>query len=238
MFEDDRIYRRLRPTLYEAADWVPLRRCAAAEAVRRDAALLPFVAIPLVYFTREPQRCRETSLADWQGLAFGGINNSAVKTLVKAVWSRHGRAAAVRLLEENLVTDMPIGAFQAVRTGAAQTALVPSLYALRADGEQTFLELPQEGPVLIPSYFAARRSIPEAVARRVAERLLSAEFCDFYTTQGDLIALPEAASGRSRQERDRCFAPDAAFLAGLTGPVFYRLYCDCLDTARDGGAAD
>ena len=54
------------------------------------------------------------------GWPFGGINNSAVKTVVKAVWEQWGQAAAAKLLEESLVTDMPIGAFQAVRQGQAR----------------------------------------------------------------------------------------------------------------------
>ena len=76
---------------------------------------------------REPEACAKTSLPDWRGLAFGGINNSAAKTVVKSVWERWGQVAAAKLLGESLVADMPIGAFQAVRQGQTSTALVPSL---------------------------------------------------------------------------------------------------------------
>lgn len=123
--------------------------------------LLPAAAIPLVYYTRELGICEQMRLPDWDGLAFGGINNSAVKTVVKVVWETWGREAASGLLDRSFVTDMPIGAFQTVRQGQARTALVPSLYALRADGQSTFLRTPQEGPVLIPSYLCARTSAPE-----------------------------------------------------------------------------
>ena len=53
--------------------------------------------------------------------------------------------AAAKLLGESLVADMPIGAFQAVRQGQTSTALVPSLYALRADGRETFSPRPPGG---------------------------------------------------------------------------------------------
>ena len=155
VFEDLRIFSKFKSNLYPAADWVPLRQSPMLNAVQRGPCLLPFVSIPLVYYTREPEACAKTSLPDWRGLAFGGINNSAAKTVVKSVWERWGQVATAKLLGESLVADMPIGAFQAVRQGQTSTALVPSLYALRADGRETFLRVPQEGPVLIPSYLCS-----------------------------------------------------------------------------------
>ena len=147
VFEDPDIFCKLKDDLYPVRSWMSLRSSPMLAAVERGPFLLPFLSIPLVYYTREPEVCRYTALADWNGLAFGGINNSAVKTVVKVVWERWGRQAAEALLERSLVTDMPIGAFQAVRQGQASTALVPSLYALRADGQETFLQIPREGPV-------------------------------------------------------------------------------------------
>ncbi|MFR6375352.1 MAG: hypothetical protein ACLUN5_02145 [Oscillospiraceae bacterium] len=145
VFEDSRIYRKLEKGLYPVTKWIPLRDGGALDAVRRDDRLLPFVSIPLVYYTRQPDICERTALKDWDGLAFGGINNSAAKTVVKAVWNRWGRRAACGLLERSNIADMPIGAFQAVRMSQSQTALVPSIYALRADGRETFLRIPQGG---------------------------------------------------------------------------------------------
>lgn len=231
VFEDLRIFSKFKSNLYPAADWVPLRQSPMLNAVQRGPCLLPFVSIPLVYYTREPEACAKTSLPDWRGLAFGGINNSAAKTVVKSVWERWGQVAAAKLLEESLVADMPIGAFQAVRQGQASTALVPSLYALRADGRETFLRVPQEGPVLIPSYLCARASAPEWAARRVAERILSRELCDFYAANGDLIVYPACTGRRSGQEADYALCPSAAWLEHLSHVDFYRLYCTKLPSA-------
>ena len=231
VFEDPRIFSKFKSNLYPAADWVPLRQSPMLNAVQRGPCLLPFVSIPLVYYTREPEACAKTSLPDWRGLAFGGINNSAAKTVVKSVWERWGQVAAAKLLGESLVADMPIGAFQAVRQGQASTALVPSLYALRADGRETFLRVPQEGPVLIPSYLCARASAPEWAARRVAERILSRELCDFYAANGDLIVYPACTGRRSGQEADHALCPSAAWLEHLSHVDFYRLYCTKLPSA-------
>ena len=79
VFEDSRIYRKLEKDLYPVTKWFPLRDGGALDAVRRDNRLLPFVSIPLVYYTRQPDICERTALKDWDGLAFGGINNSAAR---------------------------------------------------------------------------------------------------------------------------------------------------------------
>ena len=231
VFENLRIFSKFKSDLYPAADWIPLRQSPMLNAVQRGPYLLPFVSIPLVYYTREPEACAKTSLPDWRGLAFGGINNSAVKTVMKSVWERWGQAAAAKLLGESLVTDMPIGAFQAVRQGQARTALVPSLYALRADNRETFLRIPKEGPVLIPSYLCARASAPEWAARKVAECILSRELCDFYGANGDLIVYPACTELHSRQEKAHALCPSAEWLEHLSHKDFYRLYCTKLPSA-------
>ena len=71
VFEDLRIFSKFKSNLYPAADWVPLRQSPMLNAVQRGPCLLPFVSIPLVYYTREPEACAKTSLPDWRGLAFG-----------------------------------------------------------------------------------------------------------------------------------------------------------------------
>jgi len=230
VFEDSRIYDKFSHALYPATDWIALRQSPALDAVWREERLLPFLSIPLVYYTREPEACA-TALDDWDGLAFGGINNSAAKTVVKAVWSRWGREAAGGLLAKSMITDMPIGAFQAVRTGSSQTALVPSIYALRADGKNTFLRIPKEGPVLIPSYVCARSSIPETVARRVVEGIMGRELCRFYSQQGDLILYPQCVEEQSRQVCDRYLVPTEQWFRSVSPEEFYELYCGHISSA-------
>lgn len=233
VFEDTDIFCKLNHSLYPVRSWIPLQSGPMLDAVERGSFLLPFLSIPLVYYTREPEICRRTALTDWNGLAFGGINNSAVKTVVKTVWERWGSQAAQRLLERSLVTDMPIGAFQAVRQKQAATALVPSLYALRANGQETFLQIPEEGPVLIPSYFCARTSIPQSIACRMAKEILCPELCSFYAANGDLIVYPEHTSQKSRQEYSGACCPSAPWLERLTHEEFYHLYCQKLPKASD-----
>ena len=231
VFEDPRIYSKIQPDLYAVKDWVPLREIPSLAQVRRAPELLPVAAIPLVYYTRAPKNCRGKSIPAQTKLAFGGINNSAVKTVVKYVWEAYGQTAAAELLKNSLVTDMPIGAFQAVRQGQADTALCPSLYALRADEKTTSLCTPREGPVLIPSYFCARRSVPEEVARQIANEILCRELCNFYVANGDLILYPACTTLHSKQEHGTFACPTAQWLKALDPKAFYSLYTEKLPTA-------
>ena len=231
VFEDARIYQKLQPDLYAVENWVPLREIPSLEQVRRSRELLPVAAIPLVYYTRTPETCCGRALPAQTSLAFGGINNSAVKTVAKYVWETYGRQAAADLLTNSLVTDMPIGSFQAVRQGQADTALCPSLYALRADGKSTFLRTPQEGALLIPSYFCARKSLAEDTARLIANEILCKELCDFYVSNGDLILYPACTTQHSKQEQGRFACPSRTWLETLDPEDFYALYKQKLPTA-------
>lgn len=231
--EHPRVYGRLTG-LYGCESWMPLKDTPAVRAVRRGRELLPVVIIPIVLYGSD---CRGEALLDVARdgrlrLAFGGINNSAAKTVAKAVWARYGREAAGEVLERAAVADMPIGAFQAVRTEGADVALVPSLYAMRADGAATHEGVPAEGPLLLPSYLLARDSVPEDVARTVARELFSRELLDFYVTNGDLIACAAEVEPQSRYEMaDPVWALSPQTLAGIDTDAFYDLYCARLPTA-------
>ena len=232
VFEDARLFGRLSPTLYPARSFVPLRDSAALTICERGEQLLPFLAIPLVYFTREESAALDKSLCEMDGLCVGGVNNSAVKTVVKTLLSRDGEDATARFLAQANVSDMPIGAYQQVRMGAGRTALVPSLYALRADGGQTHLVTPRGGPLLIPSYFAARTSIPESIARRIANAILCQELCDFYAANGDLLVFPACTTLTSHQEGDRYLAPAQDWLAHYDPAAFEDFYQKHVSGAR------
>ncbi len=224
VFEDSRIYTKFSHMLYPAARWLPLRKGPAQKIVSRGEALLPFVSIPLVYYTRDPAGCADKCLWEVEALAFGGIDNSAGKTLVKAVWDRYGKEKAHYLLSRSCVSDMPIGAYNLVRTGAQTTALVPSLYALRADGDNTFLETPKEGPLLVSSYFCACNTIPEQIAKKLALELLNSELCEFYAQNGDLIVHPDCSIPQSAQESDQYLVPKNSWYEAVSPEEFDSLY--------------
>lgn len=231
VFEDRRIFDKFRSELHEVSDWVSLRGGQALEAVRRDKTLLPFLAIPLVYYKSRDDARENIPIYQMHRLAFGGINNSAGKTLVKAVWSRYGKSAAKELLAHSDIYDMPIGAFRQVCTDRREIAIVPSLYALRADEQTSFLRIPKEGPLLIPSYFCARKTLPSETAKKIARTLLCSELSDFYARNGDLIVFPSSACERGPQEGPY-FVPSRDWLDRISPEEFYELYCEALPSAK------
>ncbi|MDO4800365.1 MAG: hypothetical protein Q4A52_07630 [Bacillota bacterium] len=232
VFEDPRIFGKFSESLIPLTDRIELRPSLALDAVWRGDMLLPFVAIPLVYYTRTPQALEGKALSDLD-LAIGGINNSAGKSITKTLWCREGKAAAREFLQRCEVSDMPIGAFQSVRLGQHHSALVPSIYALRADEKQTFLRVPKEGPLLIPSYLCARNTLPIEVTDRILRGIIDPSLCNFYASGGDLIVYPQHHSPNSKQMSDRYQLPSADWLETLDPVEFYSLYCARLATAID-----
>lgn len=231
VFEDSRIFGKIKNDLYPVRSWIELRDSPALHAVCQSPKLLPFAAIPLVYYTGNLSCCQGKPVNRISGLAFGGINNSAGKTLVKAVWSRYGREETLKFLENSHASDMPVGAFGQVRNGIQEVSLVPSLYALRADGKNTFLCIPKEGPMLIPSFFCARRTVPEEAARKVAEGILCREFCEFYEINGNLLLYPACAGGENWKE-EKYFTPKAGWYDEVSPREFYELYGNRLPGAK------
>lgn len=234
VFECAPIFNALGP-LYDCASWLPLKSSACVQAVRRTDQLLPIVAIPLVLYATSPVPNEPLpTLARNAHMAFGGINNSAGKIVVKSVWERYGKSAAEELLDRCAVTPMPIEAFQAARTRKTDFALVPSLYALRADGVDSFCAAPHEGPMLLPSYLCARTSIDKTVAQRVCHAVLSEELLDFYATNGDLIVCPQQSQEHASTQASArsCFTASQPFLSKLDYREFYNLYCRFIPSAE------
>lgn len=234
VFECAKVFDALGP-LHDCATWLPLKSTAVVQAVKRTDQLLPVVAIPLVLYGGSPiPNDPLPTLVRNARVAFGGIDNSAGKILVKSVWERYGKAVAEELLQRCTVTAMPIGAFKAARTKEADFALVPSLYALRADGTDSFFEASHEGPVLLPSYFCARTSVEESVARRVCRELLSEELLDFYAANGDLVVCSQQPleHASTQDDADACLTVSQSFIDALDSRTFYELYRQHIPSAE------
>ncbi|WP_409968915.1 hypothetical protein RFF05_02795 [Bengtsoniella intestinalis] len=216
--------------------WMTLKDKPLIQSMRRKDTLLPFVAIPLVCYTRDTSHCEGKTLATMaseKGFAFGGINNSAGKTITKLAWQTYGQETAAALLGQSTVYDMPIGAFQSVRMGQNTTALVPSLYAMRQDGVSTFATTLAEGTCLLPSYFACSQRISPEVGQAVMREILCPELCDFYAQQGNLIIAPDIKTATTVEDTITDYAiVTQEFLDDLDNESFYDLYTAKLPTAK------
>lgn len=230
VFEDTRLFPKLG-ALQNTTNLLSLQPSPAQEIVQRDPTLLPILAIPLVYYTRE-NNSSPCSIWEKEGLVLGGINNSALKSVTKALWCHKGDACAHQLLSQCGAMGMPIEAFAAVQKQQATTALVPSVYALRGDGTTSFLQHPEEGVFLCPSYLTASEKISPQVAATVTQTIFSQEFCDFYVEQGDLILFPSVTTKKSQQQGDRYCLATQDFFHKVSPEEFYALYTTYLPTAK------
>ena len=108
VFENARIAEKIG-ACHPALSWIERKDTPAVRAVVRDEALLPFVIIPLTaYGNASCEGHSFLEMVEQKRVAFGGIDNSAAKTVVKAVWERYGEQAARKVLTECRVTNMPI----------------------------------------------------------------------------------------------------------------------------------
>ncbi len=132
------------------------------------------------------------------------------------------------------ISDMPIQAFQKARLGIHPLALVPTIYALRADEISRFAICPSDGAVAVPSYICARRSVSEKTARAVVAELTSPEICAFYVRNGDLICCV-GGSDRQMWMSENGYglqAPDEQWLLETAPEDFYDFYCGRIAGAR------
>ncbi len=231
VFEDERIFNKLEDQLHNLDGMVNLRECDALQAVKRDNTLLPLLAIPLVYYTKDKEFSTNSSIEEIPNLSLGGINNSAAKSVVKALWSHYDEKKVSKLLKKAKIVNMPIEAFANVQKGQSMTALVPSVYALRADNKNSFIEIPKEGVFLVPSYICGTKRLERKVIETVIQAITKKELCDFYASNGDLIVFPNSCDLKSKQEGNRYCVVDKKWFSNIKARDFYQLYKKYIPTA-------
>ena len=200
VYEDEQIYSRIAADgLHPLPSLLPVKQGESVPDLLCDPYRLPYLAIPLVFYGKqmsEDHPCFDKKAcapslnriieADYP-LAFGGLTNSAGRALVKTLRHGTGSASVDRLLSSGTMTDMPIEAFQKARIGENPLALIPSIYAFRADGKTHQAYWPSDGAIPVTSYICARKTIPEETAIAIACALRSFEIGKFYVENGCVI---------------------------------------------------
>lgn len=242
VFEDERIWNRFKKQgLLPLKEFFPVKDLPELRGLKKDPALLPYLAIPLVFYSdtelfRQAGRNGESDLSLNKlieasfSLAYGGINNSAVKTVAKLAWESYGMEKAEHFLSASTVFNMPIQAFHQVSLGAAPLALVPSVYALRADGKKNKAYWPFEGAPAIPSYICAGTKAPVDALLSVIEKLRGPRFSRFYAENGCLYScapddpLPDLSFLEGSRTNRTLLVPSESFLNSLPAEAFYEMY--------------
>jgi hypothetical protein len=228
VFEDQRIFSKFERDLYPVCNWYKQKQTEGVSVVYRGDFLLPFLIIPLVFFSADRGFDQSFTLKDVIDneipFAFGGINNSAGKSVVKTIWSRYGIEAVKRLLGHAKVTPMPVQAFNLAKTRKVSLALVPSLFAMNSIDGQAFC--PIDGAVAVPSYIGIRNTVTQADAKAVMDELLNPELLSFFVQKGNLIC-PIAGSEQQRwmiDQGSRLQITSQQWLSETTPQKFYDIY--------------
>jgi len=179
-----------------AQDLVPADRlpppkdfmAAARASLPRGAAapmLLPVLVIPLVMVVHRKawgDRPLPGGFADieHEPKAYGGRDNAAGANLRRQLAARFGEGYLGHFERSATAYEMPVEAFQAVRKGAVPVAVVPTIFAERADGEALALVYPAEGAAFVPSCAVVKNTLGDAVRGRVLDALFPARLMRFY----------------------------------------------------------
>jgi hypothetical protein len=190
LFENNAVFNGLPEDFISLTPHFKTKRTMPKNVLWSDK-LLPFLIIPMVFFHNDFNIFKglspslENVIKHTIPITFGGINNSGAKCILKTVHDKYGLAACEKLAQNAVVTKMPIEAFNRVRKGESSLAMVPSVYAMRADKSKFFLTYPADGAVALPSYIAVKKDKAEH-AVKVLKTLFTAEFCNQFIIQGAL----------------------------------------------------
>jgi hypothetical protein len=223
VFENNVIFSRIKEHLLPLLSRFPVKDYPA---VRRGDCLLPYIIIPLVFHSldKELPSSLEEAIRLAPNLAFGGIDNSAGKTVFKTVWSKFGKEGIETFTRNSTITDMPVQSFDRVRKRQSDFAIIPSVFALSAKDGRT--EIPGDGAIALPSYIAALDSIDTEVASVVIEELNNEDFLSFFRKAGHLVTAKANSpdEGWFENSGNLFQAPDKEWLEALDITEFEKFY--------------
>jgi len=190
-----------------------------------EAQFLPFIVIPLVIVINtskthlRPTSLKELCMEEYRGkVTFGGIHNSAGRSLIKAVWSLYGKSSAKELLINSIIGSMPAASFKKVMDGDVPFSVVPTIFAARSGLNDVITVIPSEGAVAIPSFIAVKKECPKDCNNSFFETI--AENKDFHQIlwERGKIITPYI----SESQIPICY-PEKSFLDSLNDCEFYDL---------------
>lgn len=230
VFEDSRIFGKFQSDLHDLKAMYPIKKEIAGMQIAAWPGLLPFLVIPMVFCTNSsyegPAEISYEDVLSMQGACFGGAGNSAARTVLKVLWDRYGEEQTLSFAHRSQITQMPVGAFQNVRSGGNSICITPSIYAKSANGTAIRRHYPKEGAIALPSYIAAHQKLPCELVRQVLDRLLSKEFCNCFVSEGSLCCALEGTADNSwvAEHEARLLYPSQSWFASVTPEYFEQVY--------------
>ena len=194
----------------------------------------PFVVIPLVIVANKdllgtnkvPQSLEEFLHPDWyKNYAFGGIHNSAGRSLLKSISFLYGDQAAESFAAAAVITTMPAHAFQKVMRKEVAAALVPTIFAQRQGINGLVACWPREGAVAVPSYIAVKTAVNEHDFILFRDSILGPEHQQELKNAGAVIPTHPLIPLPSYVEEYDCrlLYPPWSYISSLDYEKFYAL---------------
>ena len=158
----------------------------------------PSIVIPLVMVANTallkeeeiPQSLEELTHPKWEGkITFGGMDTSAGKSVLMALWYLYGEEAVYKFIKNSTVQNVPAAAFNGVMRGKFPLALVPTIFAARGGQGNLRGIWPKEGAVAIPSYVAIKKEADDGLVTFLNELLFGREMQEFYSSRGFVIPV-------------------------------------------------
>lgn len=235
IFQDKALLPSIGSKFSNAASLLPLREeIQSSNIIDSSGLLAPFIVVPMVFVVNKgliPEERIPYSLEELldpyfkKKIAFGGIHNSAGRSLLKSIWYLFGKESAEEFTKNSIITSMPAAAFRKVMTGEAAVAIVPSLFAMRAGINNMTAIWPKEGAVAVPSYCTVKKDSDALWVKWVSENILGKSHQQLLKSSGSIIPcnpdveLPDLV----RENNCRLLYPDWHFLHSLDNDYFYSL---------------
>lgn len=229
VFENEKIYTPMKQHLLPLTKFYDIKKEIQSTSIYRDAYLLPYLVIPLVFSYNE--RCNSPTsiqemLQQQQETTIGGIHNSGAKCIIKAIWSYFGKEAAIQFLNTTTLQNMPIQAFHEVRMGSNKLAITPLVYAKRADNTNLFVSYPSDGAIALPSYITCFKTLDANTREIVLDALLSPSFVNSFVENASMYACicNTLDDGYIKENKCKFMYPSKEFFQETTSDEFYEVY--------------
>lgn len=196
------------------------------QGINDDTKVKPFILIPLVIVINttmtalRPTSIHELCDDEYEGLVtYGGPQNSAGKSLIKAIWSLYGHDALTRFIKNSHAASMPAAAFKLAMDGTHPIAIVPTIFAARQGLHNLISQIPSEGAIAIPSFIAVHNTCDIDNYTSIHDQILANQsFHQILYDRGCII------SPLVKESQIPFYYPPKSFLDA----VDYRIYNDIL----------
>lgn len=234
-FENNDLYSQYRDKLQDGKGQFAFKDIVEHSNVSRNDKLVPFLSIPLLLVVNkemikgEVPRTLEELLesCEHNTVVFGGVNNSAGTSVVKGIWYKFGEYGLNKVIENSVIREMPIQAFNDVKMGKYAIGIVPSIFAgIGKSQENIEVIWPKDGAIAIPSYIAINKEVGLEPISIIKNEIFTKDFCEFFVNRGDIICFFSGIGDTEDSVKNNfnLIYPSDSWLNNLKNEEFLNIY--------------